>query len=101
MKHLIVKIKSVTVPELYKIKVIFDDATEKIIDLGHVLSGPMYSPLKDPAIFKAVTVDPETATVVWPNGADFDPETLYKWNLYEDELKNRALHWRTVPTVLS
>ena len=53
MKHLIVKIKSVTVPELYKIKVIFDDATEKIIDLVHLLSGPMYSPLKDPEIFKA------------------------------------------------
>ena len=93
MKHLIVKVKSVTVPELYKIKVIFDDATERTIDLEYLLAGPMYGPLKDPEIFKGVTVDPDAATVVWPNGADYDPETLYKWNLHEHELKDRALHW--------
>ena len=95
MTHLIVKIKSVTVPELYKIKVIFDDATEKTIDLEPLLSGPMYGPLKDPELFKAVTIDVEAATVVWPNGADFDPETLYKWDLYEHELKDRALQWHS------
>ncbi len=93
MKHLIVKVKSVTVLELYKIKVIFDDETRKTIDLEHVLSGPMYGPLKDPAVFNAVTIDPEASTIVWPNGADFDPETLYNWNVYEHELKGRALQW--------
>lgn len=95
MKHLIVKVKSVTVPELYKIKVTFNDATERTIDLEHLLSGPMYGPLKDPVVFRAAAVDPEAATVVWPNGADFDPETLYKWNQYEQELKDRALQWRS------
>ena len=95
MKHQIVKIKSVTVPKLYKIKVTFDDATEKTIDLEQLLTGPMYGPLKDPVVFKAVTIDPEAATVVWPNGADFDPETLYKWDLYEHELKDRALQWNS------
>lgn len=93
--HLIVKIKSVTVPELYKIKVTFDDATERTIDLEHLLYGPMYGPLKDPEIFKAVTVDTEASTVVWPNGADFDPATLYQWDSYVSELKERALQWNT------
>lgn len=93
MKHQIVKVKSVSVLEFYKISVTFDDQTTKIIDLKDVLSGPMFGPLKDPAIFNAVSVDKETATIVWPNGADFDPETLYHWNIYEHELKDRALQW--------
>jgi hypothetical protein len=95
MKHLIVKVKSVTVPELYKIKVTFDDATERTIDLEHLLYGPMYGPLKDPVIFKAVKVDTEVFTVVWPNGADFDPATLYQWDSYVSELNERALQWNT------
>ena len=94
MKHQIVKVKSVSIPELYKIKVVFRDSTEKTIDLGFLLVGPMYGLLKDPEVFRAVTVDAEVATVVWPNGADFDPETLYNRNEYEAELTNRAEHWR-------
>lgn len=93
MKHLIVKIKSVTVLELYKIKVTFDDATERTIDLEPLLYGPMYGPLKDPETFKAVKVDLEAATVVWPNGADFDPATLYQWDSCVSELHERALQW--------
>ena len=57
MKHLIVKVKSVTILELYKIKVTFNDAVERIIDLEHLLSGPLYGPLKDPMIFKAASID--------------------------------------------
>ena len=34
-------------------------------------------PLRDPDYFAKVRVDPEAATVVWPNGADKAPETLY------------------------
>ncbi len=93
MKHLIMKVKSVTVLELYKISVTFADETTKLIDLKPVLSGPMFGPLKDPVVFNAVTVDSEAATIVWPNGADFDPETLYNWDVYEHELKDRALQW--------
>ncbi len=93
MKHLIVKVKSVQVPELYKIKVTFDDSTEKVINLEHLLTGPLFGPLKDPEFFRKVKVDPEVATVVWPNGADFDPATLYEWNLYEKELTARARQW--------
>jgi Protein of unknown function (DUF2442) len=93
MNHLIVKVKSVTISELYKIKVTFNDLTVRTIDLEHLLYGPMYGPLKYPEIFKAATVGAEAATVVWPTGADFDPETLYNWNLYERELIDRASKW--------
>jgi hypothetical protein len=89
MKHLIVKVKSVTVPELYRIKVTFDDATERTINLERLL----YGPLKDPVIFKAVKVDTEASTVVWPSGADFDPATLYQWDSYVSEIKECAIQW--------
>jgi Protein of unknown function (DUF2442) len=35
-------------------------------------------PLADPAFFAQVRVDPEARTVVWPNGYDMAPETLYE-----------------------
>jgi hypothetical protein len=30
-----------------------------------------------PAYFSQVRVDPELGTVVWPNGADLDPDVVY------------------------
>lgn len=85
----------VSVPELYKIRVVFEDNTEQTIDLQFMLSGPMYGPLKDPAVFRAVKIDREVGTIVWPNGADFDPATLYKWESFRSELAERAIRWTT------
>ena len=33
--------------------------------------------MRDPAYFAQVRVDPELGTVVWPNGAELDPDVLY------------------------
>jgi hypothetical protein len=38
----------------------------------------VFEPLRDPTYFAKVKVDSEAATVVWPNGADLAPETLYQ-----------------------
>lgn len=38
----------------------------------------MFEPLLDPAYFARVAVDSELGTIVWPNEADFAPETLYE-----------------------
>ena len=36
---------------------------------------PVFEPLKDPAFFRRFFL--EGGTVVWPNGADLDPDVLY------------------------
>lgn len=33
----------------------------------------------DERVFNQVEIDPEVHALVWPNGADFDPETLHDW----------------------
>jgi len=60
----------------YRIHVTFNDESEKTIDFGQWLEGPVFEPLKDPEYFRRFFLD--GGTVVWPNGADIAPETLYE-----------------------
>jgi len=62
--------------EAYRIWVRFADGLEGEIDLAGDLEGPIFEPLKDPAVFKTVRLDPVLHTLVWPNGADLAPEFL-------------------------
>jgi len=39
---------------------------------------PIAEPLRDPKYFARVELDSLAGTVVWPNGADIAPETLYE-----------------------
>jgi hypothetical protein len=39
--------------------------------------GSMVEPLKDPGFFAQVRVDPDSGTVVWPNGFDLAPDALH------------------------
>jgi hypothetical protein len=61
----------------YSLSVSFSDGTRKQVNVLPLLRGPMFEPLKNPAYFARVTIDPVRGTVVWPNGADFAPEALY------------------------
>jgi glycine/D-amino acid oxidase-like deaminating enzyme len=49
-----------------------------------ILHGNLYGPLRDPEVFAQVALDPISHTLLWPNGADFDPETLRNWPRYRD-----------------
>jgi hypothetical protein len=64
-----------------------------IIIRMYMLAGRLYGPLRDLTIFNQVRIDPEVHTLVWPNGADFDPATLHDWPQYVDALKARAQKW--------
>jgi len=80
----------------YTLQVRFDDGSEQRIDFLPVLYGQMWSPLRELSFFNQVRLDPEAETLVWPNGADFDPETLRNWPKYKDHLAQRAQSWERV-----
>lgn len=77
----------------YALLVEFDDGTSQTVDLELVLAGALYGPLRDPAIFRQVRIDPEVHTLVWPNGADFDPSTLHDWPHHSEAFARRAREW--------
>ena len=62
----------------YRIHVTFNDDSDKTIDFRRWLEGPVFEPLKDPEYFRRFFLD--GGTVVWPNGADIAPETLYDYH---------------------
>ena len=72
----LVRVRAVEVKEDYVLRVSFTDGTTRDVDLAGELWGPMFEPLRDPHVFRAVRVDPELGTAVWPNGADLDPDVL-------------------------
>ena len=80
----------------YKLLVYFDDESKQLIDFEPVLYGEMWGPLSDPALFNQVSIDPIAHTLSWPNGADFDPETLRNWPEYQEELAAKARGWLEV-----
>lgn len=59
------------------LKLAFDDGVVREVDLTGQLWGPIMQPLKDPEYFAKVSIDPETRSIFWPNGADFSPEFLH------------------------
>ena len=61
-----------------RLKIRFDDGVEKTVDLSPLLDGPIFVPLRDPAYFARVSIDPVAGSAVWPNGADFAPEALHE-----------------------
>ena len=74
----LVRIRAVTPQSGFRVRLSFTDGSEREIDLEPYLRGPIFEPLRrDPSLFAAVSVDPELRTIVWPNGADIDPDVLY------------------------
>jgi hypothetical protein len=93
MTHLIVHVVACEIVRPYTLRITFNDGTTRVINFAPVLKGHYYAPLRD--LFNQVQVDPEVHTLVWPNGADFDPATLYHWEQGDgDELAHRAAQWQ-------
>ncbi len=55
----------------------FSDGLQGEVDLSDELHGPVFEPLRDPAVFRTFSIHPELHTLTWPNGADFAPEFLH------------------------
>ena len=94
MNHLIYRVRSFLIVGPHTLQIRFDDDSEQTINFEPVLSGELYRPLRDVEVFNRVRLDPEVHTLVWPNGADFDPATLHDWPVCIDELTARAKQWQ-------
>jgi hypothetical protein len=97
MNHPIYKVLSAKVVAPHTLRVGFDDGTDQTIDFRPVLAGELYGPLRELELFNQVRIDPEVHTLVWPNGADFDPATLHDWPLVAESLAARARKWALQP----
>ncbi len=93
MKRHIYRVTSFSIVGPYMLKVAFDDRTSQTIDFRPVLKGDVFAPLNDLAFFNRVRLDPEIDTLIWPNGADFDPATLHDWPEYNAELLTLSERW--------
>jgi uncharacterized protein DUF2442 len=72
-----IRIESVEPLDGYVLRLGFSDGSTREVDLESALWGPIFEPLRDPAAFRQVAVDLELGTIVWPNGADMDPDVLH------------------------
>jgi hypothetical protein len=93
MSHPIHRVVAFQTEGPFVLRVRFEDATEQVINFRPVLAGQLFGTLRDPAVFSQVRIDPEVHTLVWPNGADFDPATLHDWPRYADALAAKAREW--------
>ena len=96
MSHSVYRVRSFDIVAPYTIRVRFDDNTEQTIDFRPVLAGELYGWLRDPKLFNQVRIDPDVETLVWPNGADFDPATLHDWPSQERGFRELARRWEAV-----
>jgi hypothetical protein len=74
------RVAAVTVIRNFLLRIEFRDGTAGTLDLARLVksSGGVFEPLHDPSAFAAVRIDHEAGTIVWPNGADIDPDVLYE-----------------------
>ena len=70
-------VEAATPLDPYVVRVVFADGEIRDVDIEPLLDGPVFRPLRDTALFAQVAVDEYHETIVWPNGADLDPEVLY------------------------
>ena len=66
---------------------------EQTIDFRPILAGALYGPLQDVVVFEQVRLDPEASTLVWPNGADFDPAVLHDGPAQRMAFVTQARQW--------
>lgn len=97
MNHTIHRVRNFRIIGPYTLDISFDDGSDRVIDFRPVLRGELFGPLQDLDLFNGVILDHEVRTLVWPNGADFDPETLHNWSEHVAALTELAQSWTSQP----
>ena len=73
----LIRVRSVLPLSAPQVEVVFTNGETRRLDItAYIAHGPIFAPVRnDPTFFAQVTVD--GGTIVWPNGADIDPDVLY------------------------
>lgn len=74
----LVPVTEVQCPGGHRLKLQFKDGASGELDFSREEWRGVFAPLADPDYFRRVELDEELGTIVWPNGADIAPETLYR-----------------------
>lgn len=98
MAHKLYQIIDFKIIDEYTLWIAFNDGSEQTVDFAPLLHGRLFGTLRDPDIFNQVTLDPIAKTISWPNGVDFDPETLRNWPDYVEALVTRVQQLAGTPT---
>ena len=77
----------------HTLRISFADGVTRTIDFTPILKGELFGPLQDPTLFAQVQLDPDAHTLLWPNGADFDPATLHDWPRHEAAIRAATERW--------
>lgn len=74
------RITEVVAKHPYVVELSFADGSRGMVDLSRWIEGRrgVFAALQNPAFFAQVSVDRAAGTIVWPNGADLDPDVLYE-----------------------
>jgi len=71
-----VRVRTVEPLRDFKVRVTFENDTQREIDLEPYLRGAIFEPIRNnPSMFRAMKI--EGGTIAWDNGADIDPDVLY------------------------
>jgi Protein of unknown function (DUF2442) len=100
MSHAIHRVQSFAIVAPYTLRVDLNDGTSRRIDFAPVLKGEIYGPLRESKLFEQVALDHEVHTLVWPNGADFDPATLHDWPERPEDVSAAVEDWSSSGTMV-
>jgi len=89
MKHEFKTVISVKIVSTGILDLEFECGTRRTVDVTPVMSGALFGELRNSEMFNQVSVDDDVGTIFWPNGADFDPDTLFRWDEFVGELSNQ------------
>ena len=94
LQHKIYEVTGFRPAGAYTLEVFFNDGSSQSVDFEGVLEGELYGPLRERGLFDRVRFDPERRNLVWPNGADFDPEILHDWPKRKAAMLEAATRWK-------
>jgi hypothetical protein len=83
-----VHVTGVSVAGDHRLTLQFADGVEGEVDLSGLPWEGIFEPLEDASYFQQVTVDSESGTIAWPNGADLAHDMLH-----DAVLKGSAPRW--------